>query len=143
MAMEQFHELFPEIGGQEYRRLVILPNRPLPAGEYGFVEAYCMEEGCDCQNVLLTVQGHRAPHHEATINFAIDPEEFSREGLPRAFLDRANPQGPDAEKFLRLFEETLMRDSLYVDRLARHRAMVKELVNNRKRRGRNTLSRRR
>jgi hypothetical protein len=142
MAMEPFHELFPEIGGREYRRLVVLPNRPLPAGEYGFVEAYCTEAGCDCHNVLLNVQSHRPPHHEATINFGIDPAEFARAGLPRAFLDRANPQGPDAEKFLRLFEETLLRDPLYIDRLARHRAMVKELVDHRKGRGTSTPSRR-
>ncbi len=133
MAMEPFHTLFPEIGGREYRRVIVPPGRPLPAGEYGFVEAYCTEEGCNCHNVLLNVESHRPPHREATINFGIDPVEFARAGIPRAFLDRENPQGREAEKFLRLFEEVLLTDEQYVERLARHRAMVKKLVDERRR----------
>ena len=94
---------------------------------------YCTEEGCNCHNVLLNVESHRPPHREATINFGIDPVEFARAGIPRAFLDRENPQGREAEKFLRLFEEVLLTDEQYVERLARHRAMVKKLVDERRR----------
>jgi hypothetical protein len=129
MPMDPFHLLVPEIGGSEYRRVIVPPGKTIPPGEYGFVEAYCTEKGCNCRNVLLNVQSHRPPHHEATINFAIDPKEFDREKLPRAFLDPLNPQGPHADEILRLFQEVLLADEAYVARLARHRALVKEVVN--------------
>lgn len=132
MVMEPFHVLFPEVGHRETRSVEVVRDGDLvPKGKYGFVEAYCTEPGCDCENVMLNVfrLGEKDKASQAaTINFDIADDETSRFGHPRAFLDPLNPQGPHADGILRLFREVLMADQNYVARLARHRRMVRQLV---------------
>ena len=140
MSMEVFHNLFPEIGGREYRVITLFQPDEVPPGNYGFVEAYCTESGCDCRNVLLNVVTDDPPRHLATINYSLDPGGFKAIGMPDAFLDSFNVQTEYSQGLLKLFQRYLLHDSVFLGRLERHLQMVKSLVN--KRKGKPTQSRR-
>lgn len=128
MAMEMFHRLFPEIGTEEYRSVTVAdPRWGLPLGEYGFAEAYCTDTGCDCRNLLLNVVGGTPPRWLATLNYTLDPggfKEVDEEG--QVMLDILNPQSELSPKILDLFQETLARDPVFLERVERHLAMVKK-----------------
>lgn len=126
--MEMFHNLFPDIGGREYRVVMLLQPGEVPRGNYGFVEAYCTEPGCDCRNVMLNVMVDDPPRHLATINYSLDPGGFKDLGMPDAFLDGLNVQSEYSEGLLALFQKFLLRDPVFLDRLERHLQMVKTLV---------------
>ena len=128
MAMELFHRMFPEIGTDEYRSVTVSdPRGGLPVGEYGFAEAYCTDPGCDCRNLLLDVVGGTPPRWLATLNYALDPggfKEIDEEG--QVMLDILNPQSELSPKILELFQQTLARDPVFLERVERHLAMVKK-----------------
>lgn len=132
MPMVPFFTLFPSVAPDETRTITVLgDDGPVPPGEYGFIELYCDEAGCDCENVMINVMDSRT-RHLATINHSLDRRWYERLGVRQTFLDPFNVQGPHAEAFLNLFKNEVSRDPRYVDRLKRHRAMVRELVDGRK-----------
>ncbi len=54
MPMTPLMERFPELGAT--RNSAPLPSPPrqeLPRGEYGFLELYCDEPGCDCRRMMI------------------------------------------------------------------------------------------
>jgi hypothetical protein len=55
MPMIPFMERFPEVGARETRSVRVPQRQDLPEGEYGFVELYCDEPGCDCRRVMIDV----------------------------------------------------------------------------------------
>jgi hypothetical protein len=55
MPMVPFMERFPEVGARETRSMTVTDRQDLPDGEYGFLEFYCDEPGCDCRRVMLDV----------------------------------------------------------------------------------------
>jgi len=57
MPYTLFRNYFPEVADRETRSITVLPDSGggLPEGEYGFVELYCDERGCDCRRVLFSV----------------------------------------------------------------------------------------
>jgi len=55
MPMIPFLERFPELGARETRSVTITQQQDLPDGEYGFLELYCDEPGCDCRRVIIDV----------------------------------------------------------------------------------------
>ena len=127
MPMVPFFEFFPDVAPSETRVITMLHDEgPVPRGEYGFIESYCNDPGCDCQNVIINIMDLRA-RHLATINHSLDRRWHERAGVPRTFLDPLNVQGPHAEAFLDIFKE-VVRDASYAKRLERHRAMVREVV---------------
>lgn len=119
---------------REMRTLTLLDSQDgIPAGEYGFLELYCNEEGCDCRRVHIQVV---SPPPEtriwANINYGWESEEYyGKWGLPPgagpsgAFLDPLNVQTQHAPAFLRLFEELCLTDAAYVRRLVRHYELFK------------------
>jgi hypothetical protein len=137
MAMEMFHHLFPEIGTEEYQSVTVADSRwGLPLGEYGFAEAYCIDAGCDCRNLLLNVVGGTPPRWLATLNYALDPggfKEVEEEG--QVMLDILNPQSELSFKILDMFRETLARDAVFLERVERHLAMVKKRLRENSRAG--------
>jgi len=71
MAFAPFHEYSPEIAARETRSITVPPGSPfgLPAGEYGFLEMYCNEPGCDCRRVLFYVIARDRPGVQAVIGW--------------------------------------------------------------------------
>lgn len=53
MPMTPFVTRFPELGARETRALLVSGRKELPDGNYGFLELYCDEPGCDCRRVMI------------------------------------------------------------------------------------------
>jgi len=64
--------------------MVVEEQQELPVGEYGFMEFYCDEPGCDCRRVIIRVlrpdTGWNKPW--ATINYGWGNLDFYRKLEP-------------------------------------------------------------
>ena len=134
MPMVPFYTRFRDLAFREMRSATIRDWPGLPDGEYGFLESYCDEKGCDCRRVIINVIPANAPNKIlATINYGWEEQAFyvrwmrdpelARE-CKGPVLDPLNPQSQYAPALLRLFE-TVLQDEAYVRRLARHYALFK------------------
>ena len=126
--MGAFFVYSPYVAKEETRVVVVDKgsNRAIAPGYYSFLGPYCLENNCDCRNVMINVyECFRG--HLATINHALDPGGFKDVGLPRAFLEPFNKQTKEVEALLKLFKEQL-RDNAFAHQLERHYKMVKEKV---------------
>jgi len=131
MPMVPFFEFLSSVARSETGCVkVVHDGGPVPRGEYGLVELYCNEPGCDCENVMINVMDARGSHL-ATINHSLDRRWNEAAGMPPTFLDPFNVQGPHASGLLGLFKDAALRDATYTERLKRHRAMVREVVQGR------------
>ncbi len=72
------------------------------AGEYAFIEAYCVEEGCDCRRTAILVANSKGKRL-ATIEFGFDPDE----PLAGPFLNASEKQAAGAEDLLQIFVEAI------------------------------------
>jgi hypothetical protein len=139
--MTPFYTRFPELAAHETRvARVMTGDASLPFGEYGFVEYYCDDPGCDCRRVLILVCTPQVPDSAlATINYGWESAEFytrwmhgdekaGRE-ITSASLDPLHPQSEFAEALLEIFRREIAEDPAYVARLARHYEMFKATQN--------------
>jgi hypothetical protein len=112
-------------------------RRDLPDGQYGFLELYCDDPGCDCRRVIINVVTPTGPQTLATINYGWESIEFytqwmhgdkelARE-MQGATLDFLNPQSQHADALLNLFKWVL-EDQAYVERLKKHYALFKSAL---------------
>src|ERR1039458_3144226 len=62
MPMTPFMERFPEVGARETRSATVTQRQDLPDGEYGFLELYCDEPGCDCRRATICSRDCKAAH---------------------------------------------------------------------------------
>ncbi len=136
MAMVPFCTRFRSLAFREMRTVLVRGWHSLPDGEYGFLEFYCNENGCDCRRVILQVvtpdTGTKA---WASINFGWERPAFYKkwmsgdanaaEGMAGAMLDPLNPQTKHSTALLGLFRDVVLRDSAYVQRLKRHYEIFK------------------
>ena len=78
MPFVPFEQYFPEVGAREIRTLTVPPGDPLglPAGEYGFLELYCNDPGCDCRRVLFCVIARNGMSVQAFIGWGWEDVEF-------------------------------------------------------------------
>lgn len=137
MPMAPFFTRFPELALSETRSAAVRRHESLPLGEYGFVDLYCDEVGCDCRRVMFTVM-RKGDRDEvlASISFGWeDPSFYARwssdpklgEEMAGPFLDPLAPQSRHAPALLEL-SRLVLSDPLYVDRLKRHYRMFKEAL---------------
>lgn len=137
MAMAPFYTRFRDLAFQEMRVATIQGRSDIPDGEYGFLELYCEELGCDCRRVIINVISKTTgPKVWATINYGWETPEYyaswsrvkeSAEDMSGAELDPLNPQTQYSWAFLDLFEY-ILQDQAYVDRLKRHYDMFKKAL---------------
>ena len=124
MYLVPFVQFFEEQGIAETRTITIRLHDALPDDEYGLVEAYCVDPGCDCRRVMLNVMARRQKKQLATISFA-----FDRSGeMAGPFLDPLNPQSRYAEDLMALVVKVALTDRHYVARLESHYYQVKRAV---------------
>jgi len=138
MPMIPFMERFPDVGVRETRFVKVPPLRDLPEGEYGFVELYCDEPGCDCRRVMIFVLQPQTGWSRvwAAISYGWEKLDFYRKwsgcgGDPNEikgpYLDPLNPQTKYSPALLELFE-FLIQSPDYVARLRRHYLMFRKSI---------------
>ena len=138
MPMIPFMERFPEVGARETRSVTVPPRQDLPEGEYGFVELYCDEPGCDCRRVMIDVLRPETGWNKAwaTISYGWESLDFYRKWgvgdsdpvqIKGPYLDPLNPQSTYSSALLNLFR-FLVQSPEYVARLHRHYQMFRESV---------------
>jgi hypothetical protein len=137
--MIPFYTRFPDVAERE-TRVVTLPRSMggLPADNYAFIEMFCSDPQCDCRRVVILVWPDLSPGKTlATINFGWETVEFYTRWMrgdeqagrksASATLDPLNPQSRHSELLLALFCDVVSNDPAYVQRLARHYEMFKQI----------------
>jgi hypothetical protein len=149
MFFEPFFSKFPEIAKNETRCITVFDDSSsLPRGEYGLIELFCTEKGCDCRRVMIQVmwsaEESRPPLHLASISYGWEPDNFYRKwspGMPDEelawfkgpALDPFQKQSQFADELLKLFKEVL-KDDAYRERIVRHYELFKKQPTGLKRR---------
>ena len=138
MPMTPFMERFSEVGARETRSVTVTRRQDLPDGEYGFLELYCDEPGCDCRRVMIDVLRPETGWSKiwATISYGWQSLDFySKWGgaandtieMKGPYLDPLNPQTKYSSALLNLFR-FLLQSPDYVERLKRHYQMFRDSV---------------
>jgi hypothetical protein len=136
MPMIPFVERFPVVGARETRSVTVTNRQDLPEGEYGFLEFYCDEPGCDCRRVMIDVLRPETGWSKiwATISYGWESLDFYRKWggahsdpleMKGPYLDPLNPQTEYSAALLNLFR-FLIQSPGYVERLKRHYQMFRE-----------------
>jgi len=76
MPMTLFMERFREVGAAESRSVTVKGRPDLPDGEYGFLELYCDEPGCDCRRVIIDVLRHDTGWSKIWIGYGWENLDF-------------------------------------------------------------------
>jgi hypothetical protein len=140
-----FHEYFPEIARQETRSVTILETPSvfgLAVGDYGFMEMYCNEPGCDCRRVMWYVVSRTGEGAEAVVAYGWENWEFYVRWLGHndptvirdlkgPVLNLGSPRSALAPAILETIKELLLPDEAYIERIKRHYAMVRQRVDGR------------
>jgi len=145
MPMTPFMEKFPELGRRETRSLLVTPGNDLPAGEYGYIEFYCDEPGCDCRRVTICVMRPDTGWSKiwATISYGWESPDFYQKWsaasdpieMQGPCLDSLNAQTACSSVLLDLFRIVLQSPD-YVERLKRHYRMFRDSLELEQRDGR-------
>ncbi len=133
--MDYLHDLLPEYARQETLVLRVPQGTSLPEGYYAFIETYCTNPDCDCQEVVVQVEEQ----------FLDDVKEFQRSAIPTAVLNYAwnkpisvnnphiyadAPESSWTQATLQFFREYLETTTEYGEQLNKHYEMIrKEAVN--------------
>lgn len=122
MPFTLFHSKFPEIAAHETRTISIFSESDfnLPPGDYGFLEMFCDEAGCDCRRVFFHVVSASQMKLEAVITWGWERRSFyvkwMREKdskmidfLVGPSLSTASPQTQLAPELLKLVRLVLLQ----------------------------------
>jgi len=71
-----FYEKFPEIAEKETRVITAINDPELHHGDYGLLESYCDEAGCDCRRVFFNVYSERRNELVAVIAYGWEDSKF-------------------------------------------------------------------
>lgn len=140
MPMIPFMERFPELAAREMRSVTVSGRTDIPDGEYGFLELFCDEPGCDCRRVMIDVLRADTELNKiwATINYGWESLAFYKKwggsSVTAAeskgpFLDPLNPQTPYSPALLRLFR-LLLESPDYATRIQTHYRIFRQSVDN-------------
>lgn len=146
MSYVLFHDYFPELAHQETRSITVTPDADigLPAGDYGFLEMYCDERGCDCRRVFFHVITSFRKRVEAVVAWGWEEPDFYAKWLgdddPLVLaeikgpaLNLGSPRTELAPAILEIVRNVLLRDPKYVARIKRHYGMFKDKIDGRAR----------
>ncbi len=139
MAYIPFYELFPELAQRETRSVTIKNNPSLPDGEYGLLEAYCNELGCDCRRVMFNILTPEGTEALAVVAYGWESKAFYArwfggndpdiiQQMQGPILNPGSPQSQLAPALLQLVHY-ILQDEAYVARLKRHYQLFKQAVN--------------
>ena len=141
MPYAPFHERFPEIAQRETRTVKVKSwaNVGLPPGDYTFLELYCDERSCDCRRVFFYVLSSPGGEPDAVITYGWesmdyyakwmgDEDELALQDLKGPGLNLCSPQSKHAPALLALFQNVLLKDEEYIERVKRHYRMFREAI---------------
>ena len=141
MPYSLFHSRFPEIAEKETRVVTVNDSAVynLPAAEYAFMEMFCDEPGCDCRRVFFSVITSHESDVKAVIAWGWEDRAFYRKwlgmndpamikDLKGPALNLSSPQSDLAPALLKLFQNVLLQDSAYIERVKQHYAMFRATV---------------
>ncbi len=141
MPYSLFHSRFPEIAEKETRVVTVIDPASfnLPEGEYTFLEMFCDEPGCDCRRVFFSVVSPPGKDIKAVIAWGWENRAFYRKwlgmndsdiikGLMGPALNLSSPQSDLAPALLKLFQNVLLQDNAYIERVKQHYAMFRATV---------------
>jgi hypothetical protein len=140
MPFEPLHSRLPAVAETETRSVIAINETGLPPAEYGFVEMFCNEPGCDCRRVFFTVFSSFTQKPVAVIAYGWESTSFYRKWFknPISNLDLAelqgpvlnacSPQSPYAPAILKLFTEVLLADTTYIKRVKSHYKLFRATV---------------
>ena len=143
MSFCMFHEICPEIGIQETRSIALPTDSgySLPPDNYGFLEMYCSEAGCDCRRVYFQVIAMSNPTVVlAVISWGWESLAFYRKWghYPGAEKDAKDMKGPAlalmnkqsklAPALLELAENVLLASPEYVERIKQHYTLFRKKI---------------
>ena len=150
-----FYNYFPEIAKRETRTITVFDSSDfgIPAGDYGFLEMFCDEPGCDCRRVFFYVQSSERNSLEAVIAYGwesldfyarwlLDDDPHIVADLKGPCLNLGSPQSEHAPALLDFLRNVLLRDKAYVERIQRHYKMFREKIDGKPVRGTNKKKRR-
>jgi hypothetical protein len=139
MPYALFHDYFPEIAEKETRGLTIQGKSPwgLPPGNYGLLEMFCDERGCDCRRVFFYVVSQRTNDVVAVVGYGWESPDFYikwlRDDDPEMIrdlmgpsLNLMSPQSKLAPAILEMVRDAL-RDEAYVERIKGHYKMFRQV----------------
>jgi hypothetical protein len=134
MPFAPFFQEFPEIAVKETRVLTVINSPDLPPDEYGLLELYCDDPGCDCRRVIFNIHRPDRQQPDAVIAFGWESDEFYRNWLNGTPVDIHELQGPvlnlashQSPLAPTLLEQVtlILQDPQYVERLKRHYAQFR------------------
>lgn len=135
--MEPFHLKFGDVAEKE-TRCIVLSNNPyynLPSGEYIFSESYCNDPTCDCRRVFINVIYERKII--ATIGYGWESRDFYIkwmewtkddnfiDDIKGPVLELTGKNSQYSKEVLRLFNDFLLNDTVFIERIKRHYEMFK------------------
>ncbi len=138
MAFVAFNKICPSIAIKDISGITLLTNDNefgLPKGNYSIVELFCDE--CDCNRAFL--QFFLDENLVATISYGWEKLSFYSKmfkgfelseyrQLKGPALDMYQPQSHYADKILKLFENTLYKDKIYMANIEKHYAEFKKAI---------------
>jgi len=136
--MIPFYTHFPDLAARETRTVTMHGQGDIPDGEYGLVEFYCDEPGCDCRRVIFRVVSAPPDMRTwATINYGWETLAFYTRWMhgdaemaaemQGASLELFGQQSQYSQAFLKLVK-VVLQDEAYVRRLQTHYRLFKETV---------------
>lgn len=141
MAYAPFYTRFPEVAEHETRTVTVLDpiSFNLPLAQYSFIEMFCDEPGCDCRRAFFTVVSSADNATKAVIAWGWETPAFYRKWLgmgdPHLLndlkgpgLNLGSPQSELAPALLKLFQDVLLQDNAYIERVKRHYDMFRATV---------------
>lgn len=121
--------------------MTILPGASisLSPGDYGFLEMFCDEPGCDCRRVFFSVVSSAHHELEAVIAWGWETPEFYAEwmnngdpeiiaDLKGPVLNLGSPATARAPALLELTRNVLLQDTNYIERIKRHYQMYRQQI---------------
>jgi hypothetical protein len=141
MPFTLFHSRFPEIAERETRTIMVLRDstQGLPVDQYGLLELYCDEPGCDCRRVFFSVVSRLRREPVAVIAYGWErPEYYAKwmgdddpqmlKQLCGPVLNLGSPQSELAPAILEMVKDTALQDSAYIDRLKTHYKLFRDKI---------------
>jgi len=139
MPYEPFYERFHDLALKETRSITTRDDPILPDDDYGFIEAYCNDENCDCRRVFFNVMSRKRGKVIAVIAYGWESKAFYAkwyrqndpeviEELQGPILNPMSEQSELAPALLATVRDTLLMDPSYIERLKKHYQMFKEKV---------------